>query len=240
MRPRSTRCSSTRTPPQPCRIDRGRGSGRYPALSPRAAGAALYERMIHDLFGHVPDGAAICGPGWTMASGPAPTRWPPAACPPSPPPSLPDFSEQDRHMVLPSGPLPELIGEAAHLRLTLDGPVDPAGRKPARLHPQGHAGADAGQIAAQRRPVRRPPVGRTRPSPIPSPSPRRRKPRWTTPRRRGPQRLRVIMLETERIAGHLDTLAEIGRLAGSGRYRQPAARCGKSVLRACQPASVTG
>jgi Ni,Fe-hydrogenase III large subunit len=153
--------------------------------------------------------------------------------PPRPEFDLLDLDEQDRDMVLSTGPIDGPVGEAAHLRLTLDGPVihraesllgfthkgtlslmrgkSPrnAARFAARLSADSTvahsiAFAEAAEVALD----------------IPAP------PRAL--------RLRVVMLETERIAVHLDTLAEIARLAGA---RPVSASCGalrETLLRACQ------
>nr|WP_294547881.1 NADH-quinone oxidoreductase subunit C [uncultured Rhodopila sp.] len=209
--------------------------GAYPALSPVLPDAALYERMIHDLFGHKAHGAVNLRP-W-LDHGAWPCAWPMAAraSPPRPESDLLDFGEQDRHMVLSAGPVAGLIAEAAYLRLTLDGPAirhaetllgfthkgtlslmrgkspRTAARFAARLSADSTvahsiAFAAAAEVALD----------------VPAP-----------PRA---QRLRVIMLETERIAVHLDTIAEIGRLTGS---RPVSATCGvlrETLLRACQAA----
>ena len=209
--------------------------GGYPALSPVLPGAALYERAIHDLFGHQARGAGNPRP-W-LDHGAWPLAFPMAArpSPPRPEPDLLEFDEQDRYMILSSGPVAGLAGEAAYLRLTLDGPVirraesllgfthkgtlslmrgkspRTAARFAARLSADStvaHSIAFAGAAEAA----------------LDSPAPPRA------------QRLRLIMLETERIAVHLDILAEIGRLAGS---RSIWASCGalrETLLRACQAA----
>ena len=46
-------------------------------------------------------------------------------------------------------------------------------------------------------------------------------------------RMRVVMLEIERIAGHLDTIAEVSRLAGTGAMRTVCQFLREILLRAC-------
>ena len=97
-------------------------SGFYPALSPHHPVAALYERTIRDLWGHMAaDGADR---PW-LDHGHWPHTWP-LAVRPGPRPSSadpPEFLETpgDTIMQWPIGPVGPGIGEAAHLRLTLNG-----------------------------------------------------------------------------------------------------------------------
>ena len=53
----STRCSSMRAHATCCRFRRWWKTGGYPALSPNRPGAAWFERMIRDLWGHEAEGA---------------------------------------------------------------------------------------------------------------------------------------------------------------------------------------
>jgi Ni,Fe-hydrogenase III large subunit len=97
-------------------------TGFYPALSPSHPAAALFERAIHDLWGHkAADGEDR---PWLDHG-----HWPhthPLAIRPGPrPPTAepPEFQEVagDALMQWPIGPVGPGIGEAQHLRLTLDG-----------------------------------------------------------------------------------------------------------------------
>ncbi|MFL5289069.1 MAG: NADH-quinone oxidoreductase subunit C [Rhodopila sp.] len=207
-------------------------AGGYPALSPLLPAAILYERMIHDLFGHRPGGAVDLRP-W-LDHGTWPDEHPMAApsalrtaAPPQPVPESPSGA-----MILPLGPIRGRIEEPAHLRLVLDGPVirqadsrlgfahkgvlalmrhkSPrnAARFAARLSADatvahGLAFAEAAEAA----------VGIAAP------------PRAA--------RLRVVMLETERIAGHLDSIAEVSRLAGAAAMRGLCQFLREILLRAC-------
>jgi Ni,Fe-hydrogenase III large subunit len=210
-------------------------AGAYAALSPLLSGAALYERMIHDLFGHVPDGAAHLRP-W-LDHGAWPLAYPMAARPSAPRPEFDpmDPVEQDQHMVLPLGPIGGLIEEAVHLRLTLDGP---AIRRAESLLGFSHKGTLAlmrgksPRIAA--RFAARLSADSTVAHAIAFAEAAEVALDVAAPPRAG--RLRVIMLEIERIAVHLDVLSEIARLAGD---RIVSALCGglrETLLRACQTA----
>jgi Ni,Fe-hydrogenase III large subunit len=204
-------------------------SGRYPALSPAFPGAAWYERMVRDLWGHEADGSRDRRP-W-LDHGTWPQSHPMAARPDVrsgpgaqtgiEPPALFDPDPADA-MILPLGPVWGHLDEAAHLRLTLAGSVitraecllgfshkgtlalmrgkspRTAARYAARLSADttvAHslAFAQATELALD----------------------------FAAPPRASA--LRVIMLEIERIAGHLDNLAEVGRLAGA---RTVHAKCG--------------
>lgn len=207
-------------------------AGAYPALSPLLPAAALYERMILDLFGHVPGGAVDPRPWLDHGAWPSehPMAAPSAPRTDRPAPAAP--AEQPDAMILPLGPIGRPIGEAALLRLTLDGPVirradsrlgfthkgtlalmrnkspRTAARFAARLSgdatvAHGLAFAEAAETA----------VGTAAP------------PRAA--------RLRVVMLELERIAGHLDTIAEVSRLAGAASMRAACQLLREILLRAC-------
>lgn len=97
-------------------------AGFYPALSPHHPGARFYERMIRDLWGHM---AAGGDDGSWLDHG----HWPhskPLAIRPGPRPPTADPPEfqpvpEDTLMQWPIGPIGLGIGEAHHLRLTLDG-----------------------------------------------------------------------------------------------------------------------
>lgn len=98
-------------------------AGAYPALSPGWPFAAWFERMVHDLWGHAALNARDTRPWldhghWphTMPLAPRPG---PAVLSPEPPEFLADQTEG--LMQLPLGPVRDLIGEPAHLRLTVRG-----------------------------------------------------------------------------------------------------------------------
>jgi hypothetical protein len=100
-------------------------SGHYPALSPFIPGAAWYERMILDLWGHVAEGgtdlrAWLDHGTWPIAR-PMATRPEPRVIA-AEPPLLAGFDQADT-MVMPLGPIWGRLDEAAHLRLTLDGGI---------------------------------------------------------------------------------------------------------------------
>jgi Ni,Fe-hydrogenase III large subunit len=211
-------------------------NGNYPALSPSLPAATLYERMIHDLWGHVADGARDLRPwldhGHWPQSHPMATRpEPPAA--PEPPVWL--GSEQDDCMILPLGPIWGQLDEAAHLRLTLDGPAvhraeallgfthkgtltlmrGKSPRAAARFAARLSADATVAHSAAFARAAEA-----ALDVQVPS-------------RAIG---LRIVMMEIERIAAHLDNLTEVGRLTDHQTVR---ARCGvlrETLLRASDAA----
>lgn len=98
-------------------------AGAYPALSPSWPVAAWFERMVHDLWGHAAFNARDTRPWldhghWphTMPLAPRPG---PAVLSPEPPEFLSDDIEG--RMQIPLGPVRDLIGEPAHLRLTVRG-----------------------------------------------------------------------------------------------------------------------
>ena len=94
----------------------------YPALSPYHPSARLFERTIRDLWGHMAaggdDGAWLDHGHWPHSK---PLSIRPGPRPPTadPPEFLP--VEDDRLMHWPIGPVGSGVGEAYHLRLTLDG-----------------------------------------------------------------------------------------------------------------------
>jgi Ni,Fe-hydrogenase III large subunit len=103
-----------------CALD----GGRYPALSPVRPGAAWFERMVADLWGHHAEGGIDARP-WLDHG-----RWPhtmPLALrpgPPAPPPDPPEFlpvdgaaEGGDLHQV-PVGPIHAGIIEPGHFRFT--------------------------------------------------------------------------------------------------------------------------
>ncbi len=208
-------------------------AGMYPALSPTCPGAAWFERMVLDLWGHAAEAGHDLRPwldhgAWALSK-PMAVRPGPPQRPYQPPDPL--ASDQDPRMQLPLGPIWGPIQEAAHLRLTLDGArivsaesrlgfthkgiltlvrgkaPRTAARFAARLSADttvAHAIAFAGAVEAA--------LGVTAP------------PRAVA--------LRIVMLEIERIAGHLDNLAETGRLADSRPVQTQCALLREVLLRA--------
>jgi Ni,Fe-hydrogenase III large subunit len=215
-------------------------AGRYPALSPILPEAAWYERMIHDLWGHTADGGTDARP-W-LDHGTWPQARPMATRPEPVGPTEPKLLEDPYRdgargdaTVLPLGPIWGRLDEAAHLRLTLDGPTirraearlgfthkgtltlmrgkspRTAARFAARLSADAtvaHSVAFA-QAAEFAMDVAAPPRAAS---------------------------LRIVMQEVERIAGHFDNLAEVARLADA---HSVASSCGvlrETVLRASEAA----
>jgi Ni,Fe-hydrogenase III large subunit len=198
-------------------------AGRFPALSPMFPGAARYERMVRDLWGHEADGGRDFRP-W-LDHGTWPQSHPMAARPAArrapEPPTLPDRAREDA-MILPLGPVWGQIDEAAHLRLTLSG--SRIGRAESLLgftHKgtlalmQGKspraAARFAARLSADATVAHSVAFARAAEFALDVSAP----PRASA--------LRVVMMEIERIAGHLDNLAEVGRLADA---RAVHAKCG--------------
>ncbi|HEY1410791.1 MAG TPA: Ni Fe-hydrogenase III large subunit-like protein [Rhodopila sp.] len=198
-------------------------SGRYPALSPSLSAASWYERMIHDLWGHEAAGAIDPRPwvdhGCWPQSPPMASR--PEAKPPGEPPTL-SGPDRDDTMMLPLGPIWGRLDEAAHLRLTLDGfdilraeallgfthkgtltlMRGKSPRAAARFAARLSADATVAHSVA---------FAQATEAAVDVAVP---------PRAVG---LRIVMGEIERIAVHLDNLAEVARLADAPAVR---ARCG--------------
>ena len=100
--------------------------GTYPALSPHGPAASWFERMIHDLFGHVAEGGRDPRPwldhgAWSTAAplGPRQAALPPRVGAPEPPEFLQVEGEDLNQIGL--GPVAGAITEPAHLRLTAQG-----------------------------------------------------------------------------------------------------------------------
>jgi Ni,Fe-hydrogenase III large subunit/Ni,Fe-hydrogenase III component G len=189
-------------------------SGLYPALSPILPAAILYERMIHDLFGHEAGGAIDLRP-W-LDHGAWPDARPMAVHPAAggAEPAVWEAGEQDQDMILALGPIWGRIEEAAHLRLVLAGPVV--------RHAESRLGfTHKGTLALMRsksprtaaRFAARLSADATVAHAIAFAAAAEAALDVLAPPRAA--RLRVIMLELERIAGHLDSLAETSRLAGA-------------------------
>ena len=207
-------------------------SGHYPALSPYLPGAAWYERTIHDLWGHAADGGIDPRP-WLDHG-----NWPqarPMAARPEPSlrgePPLLGGVDQSGTMVLPLGPIWGRLEEAAHLRLTLNGP---AIRRAEALLGFTHKGTlmlmrgkspraaarFVARLSADSTVAHAVAFAQATESAMDVAAP----PRAVA--------LRIVMMEIERIAVHLDNLAEVGRLADAQAVRN---RCGalrENLLRA--------
>ncbi len=205
----------------------------FPALSPSVPGAAWYERMIHDLWGHKAAGAADLRPwldhgAWPqmhpMATRPEPQT---SAATPMPP----DAGQPG--MVLPLGPIWGQLDEASQLRLTLKGPaIQHAEARLGFTHKgtltlmRGKSPRTAARFAA-----RLSADATVAHSVAFAQAAEFAMDVATSPRAAA---LRITMMEVERIAGHLDNLAEVGRLADAPALR---VRCGslrENLLRASE------
>jgi Ni,Fe-hydrogenase III large subunit len=98
-------------------------AGHYPALSSAWPIAAWFERLISDLWGHVADGGHDLRPWLDHGQW---SRTQPLASRPGPPSSAAEptaflVSDAKDLMQIPHGPVHDLIGEAAHIRLTARG-----------------------------------------------------------------------------------------------------------------------
>ena len=210
--------------------------GLYPAVSPHCPVAGPFERMVADLWGHAAAGAGDQRP-WLDHG-----HWP-LAYPMAPRPDAPRIVDplamlaepDDGLMQLALGPIHGRLEEAARLSLLVrDGAVAAAegrlgfthkgtlilmrGKTPrnaarfaARLSGDATvAHALAFSIATEAALEVQPP------------------PRAVT--------LRAVMLETERIANHLDNLAEVGRLGGATDVWTRCGRLRERLLRAAATA----
>jgi Ni,Fe-hydrogenase III large subunit len=189
--------------------------------------------MIHDLFGHVAAGAADLRP--LLDHGTWPASFPMAPKPNARGPQPDPAGSDDHDMVLPIGPIHGLIEGAGHLRLTLADPV--IRRAEARLgftHKgtmalmRGKSPRNAARFAARLS------ADSTVAHSLAFAAATEAAMQIAAPPRA--ERLRVIMLEAERIAGHLDTLAEIGRLAGDRSVWTESGALREILLRACHQA----
>lgn len=212
-------------------------AGRYPALSPTRPAASLFERMIHDLWGHVAEGGRDHRP-WLDHG-----RWP-LTHPLSPRPGLPggaveppEFATPDEPevMQIPVGPLHGAIEEPAHLRLTTHG--DTVLRAEARL---GYA--HKGTLALMRgksprtaaRFVARLAAEATVAHSLAFALATEAALQVEVPPRAAA--LRAVMAELERIAGHLDDLARLADAAGLAPLHAAAGRQREQLLRAAESA----
>jgi Ni,Fe-hydrogenase III large subunit len=211
-------------------------SGGYPALSPLFPAAAWYERMIHDLWGHQATGATdlrawLDHGNWPL-SPPMATR--PDAHPLGEPASLsgPDCPDA---MTLPVGPIWGQLDEAAHIRMTLDGPAIRHAEAVLGFTHKGTMTLMRGKSprAAARFAARLSGDATVAHSVAFAQATESAMDVTVPPRAVG---LRIVMMESERIAVHLDNLAEVARLADAGTLRT---RCGalrEILLRACNAA----
>jgi Ni,Fe-hydrogenase III large subunit len=211
-------------------------AGRYPAWSPALPGAVLYERMIRDLWGHAAAGGTDARP-WLDHG-----HWPqshPMAIRPEPrtttgPPML-QAVDQPGAMLLPLGPLWGRVDEASHLRLTLDGP--------AIRHAEALLGfAHKGMLTLMRgkspraaaRFAARLSADATVAHSVAFAQATESAMEVTAPPRAAA--LRIVMMEIERVAGHLDNLAEVGRLAEAQQVWTRCGRLRETLLRASDAA----
>lgn len=207
-------------------------AGRYPALSPRIPDASLYERMVHDLWGHIADGAADLRPWLDHGSWPAspPMAMRPEARPRGAPPQL-SGPDSDDAMMLPLGPVWGRLDEAAHLRLTLDGPSIRHAESLLGFTHKGTltlmrgkspraAARFAARLAADATVAHAVAFAQASESALDVEAPQRA------------MGLRIVMMEIERIAVHLDNLSEVARLADSAAVRLKCGTLRELLLRA--------
>lgn len=197
--------------------------GRYPALSPIYPGAAWYERMVHDLWGHEAASGADPRPWLDHGQWPlvAPLSVRPQTATEGDPPQPADVAS-DSLMLLQLGPVWGERQEVAALRLTLDGLF--IRQAESRLG-YSHKGALAlmrgkSPRAAARFAARLSGDATVAHSLAFALATEAAADVQVPPRATA---LRVTMAEIERIAGHLDNLAEIAGLAGAESIR---IRCG--------------
>ena len=211
-------------------------AGHYPALSPILPAAAWYERMIHDLWGHEATSAADLRPwldhGHWPHSPPLAARSEPR--PSGEPPMLsgPDAGEA---MVLPLGPIWGQVDEAAHLRLTLNGPAIVRAEALLGFTHKGTltlmrgkspraAARFAARLCADATVAHAVAFAQASESAMDITAP---------PRAVG---LRIVMMEIERITAHLDNLAEVARLADARAIRTHCSYLREILLRASDSA----
>lgn len=208
----------------------------YPALSPVYPVATLFECMIRDLWGHEAQGGRDLRPwlnhgNWPQAR-PMSTRPDPRA---RPEPPLLAGPEQDGLMLLPLGPVWGRLEEAAHLRLTLRGSTIVGAEALLGFTHKGSlalmrgksprtAARFAARLAGDATVAHSLAFAQAAETALDCQPPTKA------------VALRVAMLELERIAVHLDSLAEIGRLIDAPPVWT---RCGvlrEWLLRACEAA----
>jgi Ni,Fe-hydrogenase III large subunit len=207
-------------------------AGSYPALSTARPGAMLFERMVNDLWGHVAEGGHDLRPwldhGAWGQSAPMAVRPGPARRPYQPPDPLP--SDDDPLMQLPLGPIWGRIEEAAHLRLTLGSAGIVAAEsqlgfahKGTLALVRGKAPRTAARFAARLSGDATVAHSVAFAAAVEAALDVAAPPRASA--------LRIVMLEIERIAGHLDNLAEIGRLTDTVPLQTQCAFLRESLLR---------
>ena len=193
--------------------------------------------MIHDLWGHVADGAIDLRPwldhgNWTQSVPMALRPGTPRLAPPdSNEPAVPSETPSSDAMLLPLGPIWGRLEEAAHLRLILDGPLV---RRAESLLGFTHKGIltlmrgksprtairFAARLSADATVAHSVAFAQATEAALDVPAPARA------------AVLRIVMMEIERIAVHLDNLAEVGRWTDAHAVRT---RCGflrETLLRA--------
>ena len=211
-------------------------AGRYPALSAALPEAAWYERMILDLWGHEAAGSAdlrhwMDHGNWLLSPPMAPR---PEAQPQGEPIMTPE-PDREEAMVLPLGPVWGRLDEPAYVRLSMSGSFV---RRAEALLGFSHKGTltlmrgksprtaarYAARLSADATVAHSIAFAQATEAAMGVEAP---------PRATG---LRIVMMEIERIAAHLDNLAEVGRLAGAATVH---ARCGlqrEILLRASEAA----
>jgi Ni,Fe-hydrogenase III large subunit len=210
--------------------------GCYPALSRFLNSAAWYERMVHDLWGHSAEGGTDARPWLDHGTWPL-TR--PMAPRPEPrtisEPLTFDGLDQDEGMVMPLGPIWGRLDEATHLRLSV---VGPAIRRAESYLGFTHKGTLALMRGKSPRAAARF-AARLAGDATVAHSVAFAQATESAANVEAPPRaaaLRVVMMEIERIATHLDNLAEVARLADVEAIRT---RCGalrEDLLRASEAA----
>jgi Ni,Fe-hydrogenase III large subunit len=210
-------------------------SGQYPALSPALPAAAWYERMVHDLWGHRAEGGIDLRPWVDHGNWPVS---PPMAIRPeprqSPPPMLIE-PDRDDVMLLSRGPVWGQRTEAAHLRLMLNGPGILRAESLLGFSHKGTmtlmrgkspraAARFAARLSADATVAHSVAFAQATEAATDSAIPPRA------------MDLRIVMMELERVAGHLDNLAEVARLADAHRIRTQCGSLREVLLRATDAA----
>jgi Ni,Fe-hydrogenase III large subunit len=210
--------------------------GRYKALSPLLPGAAPYERMIRDLWGHDAESAGDKRPWLDHGHFPAPH--PMAARPgpnPRPEPPLLAGPDNDDAMLLPLGPVWGRLDEAMHLRLIVRGPTVQSAESLLGFTHKGTLGLMRGKSArAAARFAARLSGDATVAHSVAFARAAEAAMNIEPPPRA--VALRIVMQELERIAVHLDALAETARLAEAPKASLLAAGLREGLVAACEPA----
>ncbi|MBK1659315.1 hydrogenase large subunit [Paracraurococcus ruber] len=209
--------------------------GRFPALSPARPGAVRFERMLHDLWGHVAEGAVDLRPwldhGRWPATAPLSTR--PGAPPfPVPQPEFLPVEGEGVHQI-PVGPVHAGIIEPGHFRFHVQG--EAVARLEARLgylH-KGHIGLMLGKPARAAARFAARLSGDTTIAHAWAFAMAVERALGVAPPPRAVA-LRAVMCELERLHNHLN---DWGFVCNDAAFAYPHARCGalrEGVLRACQ------